>query len=467
MNPVIILAIIFGVFGLWIFHKLFTVFFTSFTQLIISEFVGAMLFGVLMAYLVTKYLLVSIVITGLVGCILAFTSNTGFQRCVSLVGSVALIIIIIISKDYLEQQAIIDEKAKEMAGVYFRDNDINGEVIAIYEKGNSYYVIVTEDLFGNVDKTEEQLNEENIVFVQIDIKSIKNNKIKAEDDKGNSVELVYDESNKTLTVKKISLMGGDSLRFKGVYTLSNISDNGTNAISYENNEEIPEQDSNKRAEEYLEQEYDENIGEYTEQQDFVEQDVNQRDVIASDEIDYNLLIDSIVKYYAIEYGTNNVAGELDYETDDVLTFRLYDPYATTTSNTLGYYEYYIKTGEWKDGITGDVINVETNKMTNTETVSNEDNNYDNYIIPHSDEVILTEADLQNLSPQELTYARNEIYARHGYIFKSNELNNYFKSKSWYTPDPNFDGTLYGVELENANFIREYQNNYGKNYKLDS
>ena len=464
MNPVIILAIVFGIFGLWIFHKTFKVFFTSFTQLIISEFAGAMLFGVLMAVLVTKKPLLSIVIVALIGCILTFTSNTGFHRGVSIVSTVAVIVLIYFSSKYLASQTIVDEKVKEMVGVYFRDNDLSGDVIGIDDYSG---VMVAENFITNVNKSEEQLDEENIVVVQMEISNIKNNRVYAEDDKGNNVEFVYDESNKTITVEKITLIEGDSLRFKGVYTFREISENELSPTSYENKEDNSEQDSDERVEEYLEQERDNNAEENSEQQDFTDQNIGQSESIVSAENNYNELIESIVNYYVIEYGTNNVAGELDYETEDVLTFRLYDPYATTTSNTLGYYEYYLKTGEWKDAITGDVIILDNTDTANSESFLNDNNSFDDYILPYSDEVLLTEADLENLSPQELSYARNEIYARHGYIFKSNELNNYFMSRTWYTPDVNFDGILYGIELENANFIREYQNAHDKNYKLDS
>ena len=37
----------------------------------------------------------------------------------------------------------------------------------------------------------------------------------------------------------------------------------------------------------------------------------------------------------------------------------------------------------------------------------------------------------------LSYIRNEIYARHGYIFKTEPYKSYFESKTWYLPNPNF------------------------------
>lgn len=89
-----------------------------------------------------------------------------------------------------------------------------------------------------------------------------------------------------------------------------------------------------------------------------------------------------------------------------------------------------------------------------------------YILPTSSQTELTEEDLTGLSAQELTYARNEIYARHGYVFNSSELNEYFLSQEWYVPDESFNGTLEGTEQYNATFISDYQEANGLTYKPD-
>ena len=54
-----------------------------------------------------------------------------------------------------------------------------------------------------------------------------------------------------------------------------------------------------------------------------------------------------------------------------------------------------------------------------------------YIFWDSNNRYLTDADVAGLSLQQLNYARNEIYARRGYIFQSQELRNYFGNKHWY------------------------------------
>ncbi len=39
------------------------------------------------------------------------------------------------------------------------------------------------------------------------------------------------------------------------------------------------------------------------------------------------------------------------------------------------------------------------------------------------------------SSSKLRRYRNEVYARHGYTFKSKDMRRYFKAQPWYTPDP--------------------------------
>lgn len=55
-----------------------------------------------------------------------------------------------------------------------------------------------------------------------------------------------------------------------------------------------------------------------------------------------------------------------------------------------------------------------------------------YIISDSNSVYLTEKDLSHLTLEQLRLARNEIYARHGRLFKDSSLQNYFNSCSWYS-----------------------------------
>lgn len=52
---------------------------------------------------------------------------------------------------------------------------------------------------------------------------------------------------------------------------------------------------------------------------------------------------------------------------------------------------------------------------------------------YSDMKYYKKKDFQNVPLLIIHLAKNEIYARHGYIFKDEDLNNYFKGQLWYEP----------------------------------
>ena len=96
---------------------------------------------------------------------------------------------------------------------------------------------------------------------------------------------------------------------------------------------------------------------------------------------------------------------------------------------------------------------------------------DEYILPNSDTVRLTEDDIEDLTLRELNYAKNEIYARHGRKFDSKELRDYFNSKSWYDgtidPDDFSDNLLSQIERDNVNLLKEAEFAINsKGYQLD-
>ena len=89
------------------------------------------------------------------------------------------------------------------------------------------------------------------------------------------------------------------------------------------------------------------------------------------------------------------------------------------------------------------------KEINIITTTSVKNNY--FVIPDSSTRYLTEDDLMGLTSDELEIARNEIYARHGYIFVSNEWKDFFVGRYWYTPTSK-DVTLNSVEENNFSMI---------------
>lgn len=53
--------------------------------------------------------------------------------------------------------------------------------------------------------------------------------------------------------------------------------------------------------------------------------------------------------------------------------------------------------------------------------------------PWTSERMIRPGDLMPLSLWDLELMRNEIYARHGWIFNRSDLRNYFESQPWYRP----------------------------------
>ncbi|MCD8083529.1 MAG: YARHG domain-containing protein [Clostridiales bacterium] len=78
------------------------------------------------------------------------------------------------------------------------------------------------------------------------------------------------------------------------------------------------------------------------------------------------------------------------------------------------------------------------------------------IFPNSSTERISEAAVRALSDEDLRYAINELYARHGYIFKDDELRAYYEKYSWYnkTVRPeNFSENLFNsIEKENMKIL---------------
>lgn len=88
--------------------------------------------------------------------------------------------------------------------------------------------------------------------------------------------------------------------------------------------------------------------------------------------------------------------------------------------------------------------------------------YSEYIIDGSDSGYFDESYLYGFTADECRLARNEIYARHGKIFQDESLQQYFNSRTWYTPeyDDVPDSMLNQWELENVKTIINYEKAMG-------
>ena len=89
-----------------------------------------------------------------------------------------------------------------------------------------------------------------------------------------------------------------------------------------------------------------------------------------------------------------------------------------------------------------------------------DEEWDSYILPQSSTRYLRESDLAGLSKAQLRLARNEIYARHGRAFVSEDLRAYFTAKGWYQEKYSAaefpEWTLNAYERANIEFILSHE-----------
>lgn len=92
---------------------------------------------------------------------------------------------------------------------------------------------------------------------------------------------------------------------------------------------------------------------------------------------------------------------------------------------------------------------------------------DAYVLPYSDSRYYDRSDLDGMSNWDLYIARNEIYARHGRMFRNDDLQYYFNRQSWYTPvyapDEFDDSRLNDAERSNAATMLSIEKDRGSSY----
>lgn len=72
---------------------------------------------------------------------------------------------------------------------------------------------------------------------------------------------------------------------------------------------------------------------------------------------------------------------------------------------------------------------------------------------------LSGSDLSSFAKSELRILRNSIFAKHGYIFKSEDLKMYFSQFEWYKPEfNNVNHKLNSVEKENIKILKQAEDN---------
>ena len=73
------------------------------------------------------------------------------------------------------------------------------------------------------------------------------------------------------------------------------------------------------------------------------------------------------------------------------------------------------------------------------------------------ERLATENDLIGRTKEDIKIMRNTIFAMHGYIFKSQDVKEYFSKKSWYKPQKeDVNSELSAIENKNIQFLKSHE-----------
>lgn len=80
---------------------------------------------------------------------------------------------------------------------------------------------------------------------------------------------------------------------------------------------------------------------------------------------------------------------------------------------------------------------------------------------------LSEEVLQTKTKEELRFIRNEVFARKGYVFKDQGLNDYYSSKKWYNPNPDTKVELTPEEESYINKIKGIETSINAKKSLSS
>lgn len=78
--------------------------------------------------------------------------------------------------------------------------------------------------------------------------------------------------------------------------------------------------------------------------------------------------------------------------------------------------------------------------------------------PEGSDRLLTEKDLEHLTPWGMKVMQNEIYARHGLVFKDASLKKHFRKEKWYKGKQRSmkNIRLTDTESQNIAFINQHQ-----------
>lgn len=187
----------------------------------------------------------------------------------------------------------------------------------------------------------------------------------------------------------------------------------------------------------------------------------------------NLLLDKHNEEVEAERARRQVAERYEQQQNDSYVSEREETKETRDTRQMGEMVAPMDLDDYLEYGASDTFGNSTNKSTKEDDI---DEKTTEYIIEDSASRYLTDADVKGLTLQEINYAKNEIYARHGRRFKSKELQDYFDSTSWYVGkyspedfDQNYsERMLNDFEKKNADFLSEKEFAMAPNgYQLDA
>jgi len=104
----------------------------------------------------------------------------------------------------------------------------------------------------------------------------------------------------------------------------------------------------------------------------------------------------------------------------------------------------------------DIDNMNSSQSRDESLIYVQNELYNYYIVPESNFIRLTQTQLFGFTTSDLKLIRNEIYARHGYVFDSVDLQHYFETQTWYVPDESYNGELSEIEKHNVDLIQSLE-----------
>ncbi|MCQ2094551.1 MAG: YARHG domain-containing protein [Bacteroidaceae bacterium] len=109
----------------------------------------------------------------------------------------------------------------------------------------------------------------------------------------------------------------------------------------------------------------------------------------------------------------------------------------------------------KDDYSSNSDDMDTNNT--AEGNATEETDEGNY--PEASNRLLKEEEIAQYDKETLRFIRNEIYARHGYIFKDKELREYFEHRYWYVGEhTDVSNMLSDIEIKNIELIKKLESN---------